>query len=256
MSGTANPYRIVTAKILAGKEFKVSLPTDFVALIDATDDTAVSVRFTDSGDASPLLIGLTPDRLRVREFWLVNDSAATNTVRIAIGSGSSIVDNRPQTASTSQDMNLKKINGASPVGRKTAAASLSAVLASDQPAVPVHPYALAADEWRYAAPANGIDNTAVAVPIKTSAGAGICNHITGLTLDWEALTNGTEVAIRDGAGGTVLWRGHIPAAIAGRREITFPTPLRGTAATLLEIVTLTASGAGKVYANAQGFVGA
>ena len=36
--------------------------------------------------------------------------------------------------------------------------------------------------------------------------------------------------------------------------IKFDNPLKSTAATLLEVVTLTASGTGAVYVNAQGYI--
>jgi hypothetical protein len=72
----------------------------------------------------------------------------------------------------------------------------------------------------------------------------------------EALGAATEVAVRDGAGGTVLWRMKISTAgLLGGRDVVFDPPLRGTANTLLEVVTLTASVTGAVYFNAQGFVG-
>ena len=72
----------------------------------------------------------------------------------------------------------------------------------------------------------------------------------------EALTNATELAIRDGAGGTAIYRTKIPTDGLASMSITFPQPIRGTANTLLEVVTLTASGAGAVYFNAQGFAAA
>jgi|GEM_PF-2242478 len=111
--------------------------------------------------------------------------------------------------------------------------------------------------WNYAAGASGIVNTTTAVTIKGASGAGLRNYITALQIDAEALGTATEVAIRDGAGGTVLWRMKIgTGGLLAGRSIVFPTPLKGTANTLLEIVTLTASGTGAVYANAQGFVAA
>jgi hypothetical protein len=72
----------------------------------------------------------------------------------------------------------------------------------------------------------------------------------------EALTTATELAIRDGAAGTVIWRTKIPTGGLPTTTFDFTTPIRGTAATLLEVVTLTASGAGAVYVNAQGFTAA
>lgn len=117
-------------------------------------------------------------------------------------------------------------------------------------------------EWSYVAASGGISNTNTAVTIKGAAGVaagtvgeGARNCISNIQLMWESLTNATEVAIRDGAGGTVLWRTKIPSGAAGRESVVFDTALVGSAATLLEVLTITASGAGAVYFNAQGFVG-
>lgn len=120
----------------------------------------------------------------------------------------------------------------------------------------VYPYAVPEISWVYAAAAGGILNTAVAVTIKAAAAAGIRNYITNIQVMSEALTTATELAIRDGAAGTVLWRIKIPTGGLPTINVDFTTPLRGTAATLLEVVTLTASGIGAVYFNAQGFTAA
>lgn len=110
--------------------------------------------------------------------------------------------------------------------------------------------------WSYAAAANGIENTTTAVTFKAAAGASKKNYITSIQVVAEAHNTATELAIRDGAGGTVLWR--IPITTAGIPTglvFHFPTPIAGTANTLLEVVTLTASVTGAVYFNAQGYVG-
>ncbi len=107
--------------------------------------------------------------------------------------------------------------------------------------------------WSYAAANSGIANSNSPVTIKAAASAGIRNYITGLDIFHESLTNATEVRIRDGSGGTTLWQTKIQSGVAGRIVINFPTPLRGTAATLLEILTVTASGAGAVYVNVVGY---
>jgi hypothetical protein len=110
--------------------------------------------------------------------------------------------------------------------------------------------------WNYAAATGGILNTTTAVTIKTAGAAGVKNYISSIELSSEALGAATEFAIRDGAGGTVLWRTKIGAAgLINGRLILFATPIAGTAATLLEVVTLTASVTGAVYFNAQGFTG-
>lgn len=115
------------------------------------------------------------------------------------------------------------------------------------------PFGTAENDWQYAATAGGIVNTAVAVTIKTAGAASIRNYITGITIMAEALGAATEFAIRDGASGTTLFRTKIPATGLPTTNIQFPTPLKGTAATLLEVATLTASVTGAVYFNAQGY---
>ena len=120
--------------------------------------------------------------------------------------------------------------------------------------VPVtKPYSIPQEEWFYAAAAGGILNTTTAVTIKTAPGAGVRNYIVSLQVMAETLTNATELAIRDGAGGTVIWRTKIPTGGLPSVQFDFPNPIKGTVNTLLEVVTLTASGAGAVYFNAQGY---
>jgi hypothetical protein len=132
------------------------------------------------------------------------------------------------------------------------AGTLQAVSAATP--LPVSPYGTdRASAWRYVPPGGGITNTTTAVTIRAAGGTGLRNYITGIQLAADTLTNATEVAIRDGAAGPVLWRRNITTA--GLRPVTikFAIPLVGTANTLLEAVTLTASGSGSVYVNAQGF---
>jgi hypothetical protein len=115
------------------------------------------------------------------------------------------------------------------------------------------PFGSAENDWQYAAAAAGIVNTTTAVTIKAAGAASIRNFITGITIMAEALGAATELVIRDGAAGTVIFRTKIPAAGLVTTNIKFPTPLKGTAATLLEVATLTASVTGAVYFNAQGY---
>ena len=120
--------------------------------------------------------------------------------------------------------------------------------------LPVKPFASAGNDWSYPAANLGIVNTTTAVTIKAAV-ASNRNYITAIQFSAEALGTATELAIRDGAGGTVLWRTKIgTGGLVNGREIIFPSPLKSTTNTLLEVVTLTASGTGAVYFNAQGFV--
>lgn len=118
------------------------------------------------------------------------------------------------------------------------------------------PYARRALRWNYAAAAGGISNTTTAVTIKAAAGASTKNCITNIQINSTALGTATELAVRDGAGGTVLWRTQIgTAGIAGTDSIPLTAAICGTDNTLMEVVTLTASGTGAVYFNAQGYTG-
>ena len=111
------------------------------------------------------------------------------------------------------------------------------------------------NEWVYAAASGGITNTTTAATLVAAQAAGVRNYLTSLQISSDVLGAATEIAIRDGAGGTVLWRGKIGmAGIAGVSTIQFSDPLKSTAATLLEVVTLTASVTGGVYINAQGYI--
>jgi hypothetical protein len=110
------------------------------------------------------------------------------------------------------------------------------------------PYAIPEADWQYAAAAGGIINTTDAV-LRAAAAAGIRNYVTSIDIRNAHATVATEVVIKDGA--TVIWRQLLPAAMAAPVEITFPTPLRGTAATAINVACIT-TGA-QVYVNAQGF---
>lgn len=107
--------------------------------------------------------------------------------------------------------------------------------------------------WSYAAPASGLSNTTTAVTIKAAV-TGQRHFITTIELWSDAITTASEFCIRDGAGGTVLWRTKIPTAgYPYLTPVNFDEPLVGTAGNLLEIVTLTATGTGNIYFNAQGY---
>lgn len=109
------------------------------------------------------------------------------------------------------------------------------------------------NDWSYAAAGSGIAATTTAVTVAAAAGAGLRNYITSLTLQTATLGAATEFCIRDGAGGTVLFRTQLQTTAMPLTQIQFSTPLKSSANTLLEIVTLT-SATGGVYANLTGFV--
>ena len=110
------------------------------------------------------------------------------------------------------------------------------------------PYAIPEADWQTAAAAGGIITTTDVV-LRAAAAAGIRNYVTSIDLRNAHPTVATEVVIKDGA--TVIWRQLLAAAMPAPVEITFPTPLRGTAATAMNVACIT-TGA-QVYVNAQGF---
>lgn len=111
------------------------------------------------------------------------------------------------------------------------------------------------DGWSYAPASGGIVNTSTAATIKAAAGAGVRNYVTDLQINTAALGGATELAIRDGAGGSVLWRCQLQTSAMPLMAINFQSPLVGSPNALLEVVTLTAV-TGGVFVNAQGYAGA
>lgn len=108
------------------------------------------------------------------------------------------------------------------------------------------------NKWFYAAAASGIVNSTAGVTVKAAGAANVKNYVTGLDLTWDALGAATEFVIRDGASGTVIYRTKLGIA-AGSKTVQFADALKGTAATLVEVATLTASVTGGVFANLTGY---
>jgi hypothetical protein len=115
----------------------------------------------------------------------------------------------------------------------------------------IQPYAIPENTWSYAAASGGIVNT-TGVTAKAAAAAGIRNYITHVDVVNGHATVSTDVQIRDGAAGTVLWRGFAQAA-GGGVSATFDPPLKGTAATLVEVACGTTGTA--TYFNLTGYIG-
>jgi len=163
----------------------------------------------------------------------------------SIGEGSVLTSTAPVPAGLeARTSNITAVDSGDAVRAK--ATTVGALITKD--------FSIHEAEWNYAAAASGIVNTTTAVTVQSAQAAGIRNYVTGIDLMCEALTTATEIAIRDGAGGTVLWRTKVgTAGLTGGRNIKFPNPLRGSTATLLEVLTLTASGAGACYVNVSGY---
>jgi len=109
-------------------------------------------------------------------------------------------------------------------------------------------YAVPEADWAYASAAAGIAVTTDVV-VKAAAAAGVRNYVTAMQISNNSAV-ATEFVIKDGAS-TVLWRGLL-STNAPLTLIEFPSPLRGTAATAINVACLTVGAA--VYVNLQGYI--
>lgn len=97
-----------------------------------------------------------------------------------------------------------------------------------------------------------LTNTTTASTIRNGVSGGFSNFLTSCQISTDALGGATSLVIRDGAGGTVLWRQRLQTAGLNVVQITFPVPLRATQGNLIEAATETAV-TGGVYLSCQGF---
>lgn len=112
------------------------------------------------------------------------------------------------------------------------------------------PFAIPARTWQYAGPSGGITDTAD--DAVKAAGTGAERHyITHIDVINGHATVSTDVQLKDGT--TVIHRGFAQAA-GGGYSIDFQVPLRGTAATAVNVACGTTGSA--TYVNVTGFTAA
>ena len=111
--------------------------------------------------------------------------------------------------------------------------------------------------WYYTSGASPIlSNTTTAVTIKTAAGASVRNFIDSCQVTTTAFGASVPLALRDGAGGSVIFALTVPTSgFLQPVVLKFEPPLRSTANTLIEVVTTTANTSGTVTLNCQGHTG-
>ena len=115
----------------------------------------------------------------------------------------------------------------------------------------IRPHSIPENEWSYAAASGGIVNTTSPVTL-AAAVASVSIYVTSIQLRAQALTNATEIALRDGSG-TVYWRSEIGTSGMPLTHIKFENPLKLPVNSSLSFLTSTASGTGAVYISAQGY---
>jgi hypothetical protein len=95
--------------------------------------------------------------------------------------------------------------------------------------------------------------TTTSTALKSAGAAGIRNYVSGMQIYNTSATVSTTVSILDGAA--VIWTGFLPATTSALpivpSQVVFPTSLRGTAATAMNIQLGTT--AASVYYNVQGY---
>lgn len=106
----------------------------------------------------------------------------------------------------------------------------------------VKPYGIPELDWRAALALT----TATSTAVKAAAAAGIRNYVTAIQVTNNSATT-TLLSILDGA--TVIWTVNVPAG--GQIVVQFPTPLRGTAATAMNVQAGTA--VTTLHVNVQGY---
>lgn len=104
--------------------------------------------------------------------------------------------------------------------------------------------------WSYAG--TGIASSTTAVDLKTAAGSGLSNVLTGLQVSWDTLGGDTLLLIQSATTPTVLFRILLKSGSTG--NLSFPgLMLRSLANEALQ-VKLGSSVSGSIYVNAQGHV--
>jgi len=103
------------------------------------------------------------------------------------------------------------------------------------------PYGLPETDWQFA----GLITTAAATAARA---AGVRNYVTAVQYQNTSAT-ASEIQIQDGA--TVIWRGQAAASMAQPAVVLLPTPLRGTAATALNVQLITTGT--NTFVNLQGY---
>ncbi|MER9130663.1 hypothetical protein [Mesorhizobium sp. M0768] len=116
-------------------------------------------------------------------------------------------------------------------------------------ALVIKPFSIPEADWSYAAASGGEVGTAD-VPVKAAAAAGLRNYMTWLTAENVHASVDTEFVVKDGA--TVIYRGFLKALGVCPVRVSFPSPLKSTAATALNIANITTGS--QVYFNCGGYV--
>ncbi len=108
----------------------------------------------------------------------------------------------------------------------------------------VKPYGLPETDWQF----TSLITTNTAAAARAAGAAGVRNYVTAVQYQ-NTSTTASEIQILDGT--TAIWRGQAPASMTQPAVIALPTPLRGTAATALNVQLVTTGT--NTFVNVQGY---
>ena len=106
------------------------------------------------------------------------------------------------------------------------------------------PYGLPETDWQF----SSLITSATVTAARAAGAAGVRNYVTAVQFQNTSAT-ASEIQIQDGA--TVIWRGQAAASMVAPAVILLPTPLRGTAATALNVQLITTGS--NTFVNLQGY---
>ena len=207
-----------------------------VMALTVRTNTAASRAGTD-GDYQPLITD-TNGRLHV-----IEPSAANALTALQLIDNSSVAHDAAVVSGVTQIGLEARSADPTAVATGDATRALATLLGKQV----VYPYALPGSTWQYAGPTGGITDTADDA-IQAAGGAGVRHYLANLLVVNSHATVGTEVVVKDGS--TVIHRGYAAAA-GGGYSLKFDPPLRGTAATALNVACITTGSA--THVSASGF---
>lgn len=232
----ANPVTSLTIAASTTRLFAASLFSRFIR---------VRVSTTIAGGGSIQAIAVLSQNGPSTLTQNVQQATASNLNATVVGSGNFTVVGAAGHSAASSGNPIRvagRVNTA--VDTTLVAGDVADLFVSSSGQLVQKPYAVAELDWQY----TGVLTTTTAQAVRTAGAAGVRNYVTGLQYQ---NTNATATTILVQDGTTTIAQFHAPANMALPAVIGFATPLRGTAATALNVNCGTA--ASNLLVNVQGY---
>lgn len=237
MAIEGGPFPVTSAALVAGAT-SVSKAEDVLSVDGDVGIPAMAIRASSPANQSGTNGDYEMLQMSAGRLW-VDGSGVTQTMQGVAAHAAAISGNPVRMGGRARTSDITLV---------TNDQTVDAMMTVDGKQV-MKPHAIRGATWSFVGAAGGITNT-TAVTLKAAGAAGVRNCLTGLQISNGHATVSTEVVVKDGAAGTIIWR-HWFQAAGGHAEPPFDVPLCGTAATLMEAVPITTGSA--IYINAQGY---